>query len=392
MKFESRPMIRRAAGTVVLCLLAISGARAQGMKAGADQKPQMSEDAFKNIQVLRGIPVNEFMGTMGFFAASLSMNCTDCHVTESAGDWNRYQDDTPLKQTARRMVIMMNAINRSDFGNTRLATCYTCHRGIQHPEVTPSLDEQYGTPPPVDPDRVEMLPNAKETPGAAEAVIDKFIQAIGGAAAVAKLSSFTAKGTYAGFDTDFQKVPADIYAKAPNQRTTSNHLPAGDNNTTYDGHDGWYAAADKPLPLIMLTGGELDGARIDAALAFPTELKQSLTKLHVGFPPVTIENKAVQVVEGTAPGGTTVKLYFDKQTGLLVRQTRLIETAVGFTPLHIDYSDYRAVGGVKMPYQWKTTWTDGQSTTVLTEVKPNAPVAAEKFTKPNPAAMKAPAK
>jgi hypothetical protein len=114
--------------------------------------------------------------------------------------------------------------------------------------------------------------------------------------------------------------------------------------------------------------------------------------LHVGFPPVTIENKAVQVVEGTAPGGTTVKLYFDKQTGLLVRQTRLIETAVGFTPLHIDYSDYRAVGGVKMPYQWKTTWTDGQSTTVLTEVKPNAPVAAEKFTKPNPAAMKAPAK
>ena len=76
----------------------------------------MSEDAFKNIQVLRGIPVNEFMGTMGFFAASLSMNCTDCHVTESAGNWDRYADDTPLKQTARRMVLMENLINRADFG------------------------------------------------------------------------------------------------------------------------------------------------------------------------------------------------------------------------------------------------------------------------------------
>ena len=84
----------------------------------------MSEDAFKNIQVLRGIPVNEFMGTMGFFSASLSMNCIDCHVTESAGNWDRYADDTPLKQTARRMVLMENLINRADFGAMRKVTCY----------------------------------------------------------------------------------------------------------------------------------------------------------------------------------------------------------------------------------------------------------------------------
>ena len=100
----------------------------------------MSEEAFKNIQVLRGIPVNEFMGTMGFFAASLSLNCTDCHVKDSAGNWDKYADDTPLKQTARRMVLMENLINRADFGGTRLVTCYTCHRGVQHPsplEVPP---------------------------------------------------------------------------------------------------------------------------------------------------------------------------------------------------------------------------------------------------------------
>ncbi len=382
MNFEISRAIRCAAGTAILCLLMITGAHSQAAKPGTDAKQQLSQDAFKNIQVLRGIPVNEFMGTMGFFSASLSMNCTDCHISESAGDWNRYADDTPLKQTARRMVVMMNAINRSDFGDTRLVTCYTCHRGVQRPEVTPSLAEQYGAPPPDDPDRAEMIPNAPDTPAAAQQILDKFIQAIGGAQQVAKLTSFTAKGTYAGFDTDFQKVPADIAAKAPDSRTTTGHLSGGDDTTTFDGHDGWVAAADKPLSPIMLTGGELDGARLDAALSFPGMIKQNLTDWHVGFPPETINGKTTQVVQGTAPGGTRVKLFFDKQTGLLVRQTRFINTMVGLTPLDVDYSDYRAVAGVKMPFKWTMTWVDGKSTTELTVVQPNAAVAPAKFEKP----------
>jgi photosynthetic reaction center cytochrome c subunit len=382
MKFECSRAIRCAAGTMILSLLAIPCVRSQAGNPGMAQKPQMSEDAFKNIQVLRGISVSEFMGTMGFFSASLSMNCTDCHVTESAGDWNRYADDTPLKQTARRMVIMMNAINRSDFGATRLVTCYTCHRGVQHPEVTPSLVEQYGAPPPEDPDRVEMLPKASDSPAAAEQILDKFIQAIGGAQQLAKLNSFAAKGTYAGFDTDFQKVPAEISAKAPDQRTVINHLSGGDNTTTYDGREGWIAAGDKPISPIVLTGGELDGARLDAALSFPAMIKQNLSNWHAGFPPVTIDGRTAQVIEGTAPGGTRVKLFFDKQSGLLVRQTRFMETAVGLIPLDVDYSDYRAVAGVKMPFKWTMTWVDGKSSTELSEVQPNASVAPAKFAKP----------
>jgi len=273
MNFESRRAIRCAMATMVLCLLGTPWARAQSAKPGTDQKPQMSEEAFKNIQVLRGIPVNEFMGTMGFFAASLGMNCTDCHINESAGNWDRYADDTPLKQTARRMVLMENLINRSDFGATRMVTCYTCHRGVQHPEVTPSLAEQYGAPPPDDPDRVEVLPNTPDDPAAAGKILDKFIQAVGGAQQLAKLNSFTAKGTYSGFDTNFQKVPTEISAKAPDQLTMTNHLPGGDDTTTFDGHEGWYAAADKPVPLILMTGGELDGARLDAQLSFPAQIK-----------------------------------------------------------------------------------------------------------------------
>jgi hypothetical protein len=141
----------------------------------------------------------------------------------------------------------------------------------------------------------------------------------------------------------------------------------------------------------MLTGGELDGARLDADLSFPALLKQDLSKWHVGFPPVTIDDRAVQVVEGTAAGGTRVKLFFDKESGLLVRQTRFINTVVGLIPLHIDYSDYRAVSGVKMPFHWTLTWVDGQSTTELTNVQANAAVAAAKFMKPAPVTSRGPA-
>lgn len=392
MKFESRRAIQCVVGTMVLCLLGTAGARGQGSMAASGDKPQMSEDAFKNIQVLRGIPVSEFMNTMGFFAASLSMNCTDCHTSDSAGNWAKYADDTQLKNTARRMVVMVNLINRGDFGNTRLVTCYTCHRGAQHPETTPSLAEQYGTPPPDDPDDVEQLPNTPaDTSSAAAAILDKYIQAIGGSAAVGKLTSFTGKGTYSGFDTDFQKAPADIYAKAPNLRATSNHLPGGDNTYTFDGHEAWQAGADRPVPLIKLVGGDLDGARVDGDLQFPLSLKQDLTKWRAGFPSVKIGVHSTDVIEGMA-GDTRVKLYFDKTTGLLVRQARFLNTVIGVVPQHIEYSDYRLVpgAGVKLPFKWEDTWVDGQSTTQLTSVQANAAVDASKFSKPAPAVAKEP--
>ncbi len=391
MKFGSRRAIRCALGTMILCLLGISSARSQADNAAKNKKPQMSEDVFKNVQVLRGIPVNEFMGTMGFFSASLGMNCIDCHVKESAGNWDRYADDTPLKQTTRRMVLMEELINRADFGAMRKVTCYTCHRGIQIPQVIPSLMEQYGPPPPQDPDLVRPIPGSAAAPGTAEQILDRFIQAVGGAQQLSKLTSFTAKGTYSGFDTDFQKVAEELYAKAPNQLSVTNHLSVGESTTTYDGNEAWIASADKPVPLILLTGGDLDAARLDAELSFPAQLKQGLSNWRVGFPPVTIDGKTLQVVEGTAPEGTRVKLFFDKQSGLLVRQARFINTVVGLIPVHVDYSDYRTVSGVKMPFQWTVTWVDGQSTTELTEVKPNAAIAADKFAKPAAATSREPA-
>src|SRR5262250_67989 len=90
--------------TICVCLVRVAPARAQ---AASEPKPQMAEEVFKNVQVLKGISVSEFMGTMGFFAASLSLNCTDCHTSESSGDWAKYADDTALKRMTRRMILMV---------------------------------------------------------------------------------------------------------------------------------------------------------------------------------------------------------------------------------------------------------------------------------------------
>src|SRR4051812_12575338 len=141
--------------TAAVCVLCISPANGQ---ARPDAKPPMAEEVFKNVQVLKGISVNEFMGTMGFFSASLGLNCTDCHISESSGDWGKYADDTALKRTSRMMIAMVNALNKSSFGGRRAVSCYSCHRGTVRPKVIPSLAEQYSAPPAEDPNEVEILP------------------------------------------------------------------------------------------------------------------------------------------------------------------------------------------------------------------------------------------
>jgi hypothetical protein len=365
----------------LICLLSAMPSASQSVQ---EQKPPMAEDVFKNIQVLRGISVDEFIGTMGFFAASLGMNCADCHTAESADDWAKFADDTPRKQTARKMVLMVKALNQNNFGGKPTVTCYTCHRGLfERPQNIPSLEEQYGTPPPPDPDRIEIRRNGAAGPYA-DQILDRYIQALGGAQQLAKLTSFTAKGTYVGFDTGAE-VPIEIFAKAPDQLTTVVHTPLGDIITASDGRAAWVAAFDKPVPLYALTGGQFEGVRLDAELSFPAQIKQKFTSWRAGFPEVTIGDRALQVIEGTLPGGAAVKFYFDKESGLLARQVRYSNTLVGTNPTHIDYSDYRPVAGIKIPFHRVVTWTDGQSTIQLSEVQPNAAIDAARFAKPAPA-------
>ena len=339
----------------------------------------MAEEVFKNVQILKGIPVDQFMDTMGMFAAATSLNCTHCHASDNTNSWDKYALDTPLKQTARRMMNMVNTINKDNFKGVRAVTCYTCHHGDQRPKIIPSLIVQYSAPL-EDPDEIEIPPNAKGP--SPDEVFSKYIQAIGGTQRVASLTSFVAKGTYSGYETDLAKVPVEIFAKAPAQRTTIVHALFGDSVRVFDGRSGWIASADKPMPLMPLSGGNLDGAKLEAMLLFPAQLKQAFNQWRVTS--TSIDDRDVQVLQGTNPRQPPVNLYFD-ESGLLVRLVRFVDTAVGRVPTQIDYSDYRDVAGMKIPFKWTATWTDGQSTAELTDIQLNVPIDAAKFARPAPA-------
>ena len=390
MTFKSRRVIFGTLTMAAMLLLRAGCASGQAAPA-AQEKPQMADDIFKNVQVLKGLTVDEFMGTMGFIAASLSMNCIDCHTTEAASDVTKYAVDTPTKQTARKMILMVKAINAANFGGKQTVTCYSCHRSGNAPKSIPSLAEQYGTPPPEDPNEVEIVGDPRPGAPSADQVFDKYIQALGGAQQLAKMTSFLAKGTYEGFDTGDEKAPVEVYAKAPNQLTVIVHIAQGDSVRTYDGRTGWMTSTGTllPLPVLALAGGNLEGAKLDAELSFPGQIKQTLTGWRTGFPPTFIDDKEVDVVQGTSALKSPVKLYFDKKSGLLVRLVRYTNTAIGTNPTQVDYSDYRDVAGVKVPFHYTVTWTDGRSTTDLSSVQPNAPIDASKFARPAAAPRKA---
>jgi photosynthetic reaction center cytochrome c subunit len=372
----SRRTLAAVATTTVVWMLSVGLILGQ---TGQEQKPPMAEEVFKNIQVLKGIPVDEFMGTMGFFSASLGLNCTDCHVDESGGNWAKYADDNALKQTARRMMRMVAALNQSSFGGRQVVTCNTCHRGNRQPNVMPSLALLYGTPPPDEPG--EPFEQAPGQPSP-DQVLDKYVQALGGAERLATLTSFVARGTYLGFD-DAAKSALEILARAPGQSTTIVHRRSGDSITTYDGRTGWIAAPDteKPVPLLAVTGQELDGVKLEAELLFPARIKQALRNWRVGAR-IVIDDREVQPVQGTTAQGGTATLCFDVESGLLVRLVRFTESPVGRIVTQTDYADYRDVSGVKMPFRKTVSWLDGRSTFELGDVQPNVRIDAARFARP----------
>lgn len=352
------------------------------VRLSAQQPPLMTENVFRDIQVLKGIPVDTFFDVMGMFASSMGEDCTFCHLKASVFKHEAFGETTPRIARARQMIAMMNAINKSFFRGEPRVTCYTCHRGTNAPIDSPKLAVQYG--PPDDDPNVINLPGAM--PGPPDPIIDKYLQALGGTASLAKITSITASGTYSGFDTAFKEVPVDIYARAPNQRTWIIRMPEGVSRRVFDGNQGWWAGPDGPVPIETLTSGNLDRYRIEAAVTFPATLKQAFTEWKVGR--TAIDDVPVQVLQGINPGLLPVNLYFDAESGLLVRWVRWNQTPVGPVPTEINYSDYRDVAGVKMPFRWTASQTYMQMTMKLTTIQPNVAIDPSIFRQPPPASVR----
>ncbi len=358
---------------------AIIAAQAQAPAAApqssAPGAAPLAEQQYKNIKVLKGIPADQVIPAMEFITASLGVECEFCHVRREHGGMAFDQDEKKPKQIARKMIEMMNAINKDNFEGHREVTCYSCHHGAAHPVGTPLVAVE-GEKPPAMGDHDKQPETALPS---ADSLFDKYLTAAGGAAAINKITSRVEKGTTSGFGD--QHFAIDIVAKAPDKRMSTMHMPGGESVTAFDGKAGWLSFPGRPVH--MMNAAENAGAGIDADFYLPVNAK-SLRANWKPAPGETIDGHATSVLVGQTEGQTPLRLYFDAQSGLLIRLIRYTETPLGRLPTQVDYADYRDADGAKIPYQWSISRPGNRFTIQVESVQQNVPVDDAKFVAPPP--------
>jgi len=328
--------------------------------------PKTAEQAYKNIQVLKGVPADQLIPAMQFMTASLGVQCDFCHV-ESASE----KDDKETKQTARKMMRMMFAINKDNFDGHREVTCYACHRGAHKPVITPVLSEAdlLVAEPAADHEDTAGLPSAEQ-------LIEKYLQAVGGGDAAAGVSTRIQKGT---LTVGSERFPVEILAKAPAERKTTVHFPGGDSVTAVSADSGWLGTPGRGVH--DMSPAEADSAQVDAQLFFPASISKLFHDLRVERQE-SIKGQQTYVLTATAASLPRIQLYFDQQSSLLLRVLRFAETPLGLNPTEIDYEDYRVMGGVKTPFRWTLARPNGRFTIQIEQIEQNVPIEDATFVKP----------
>jgi photosynthetic reaction center cytochrome c subunit len=371
-----------AAAVITSSAVAIKG-KAQAPHSGQNPPlqpttsvgPKKAEEQFKNIQVLKGVPADDLIPTMQFITASLGVECDFCHEPKAFD-----KDDKKPKQIARKMMEMMFAINKDNFDGHREVTCYSCHRGNAKPLAIPAVMTEDTAASaaivhPAEGHDKEITKGSGPTP---DQLLDKYVQAIGGASAIDRISTRILKGT---IEFGGKSFPIDIYCKAPDARISLTHMPEGDSVTAFNGHEGWLGMPGRPIR--EMRGSDLDGASIDADVHLATHLKEMFTEMRFGGTEKTGDHDTYEVI-GQRTGKPPMHLYFDQHSGLLVRLVRYGDTALGWLPTQIEYADYREANGIQVPYRWTLARPSGRFTIQVNDLQQNVPVDDAKFVKPEP--------
>jgi photosynthetic reaction center cytochrome c subunit len=325
-----------------------------------------TEEVFKNIQVLKGFPSGQLIPAMQFISSSLGVQCTFCHV-----EGHFEKDEKKPKRTARDMMRMMFVLNETNFENRREVTCYSCHRGAPKPTAAPSVDGRMQDVGDLD----TRVPLPTDLPSVGE-LLAKYLQALGGPLAIAKITSRVEDGT-----ADFRGQPAgvEIFTQAPGKQTVVRHVPGGDIVTTFDGRAGWSIVPGQP-PREM-SDADIAVARIDADLQLPLHIREMFPELRIEYPE-EIGGRTTLILIGIREGQPPVKLYFDQQSSLLVRLVRYAESPLGRLPSQIDYADYREVDGVQIPFRVTSSGPGSSSTIQIEQVRQNIEIDGTRFARP----------
>jgi len=349
------------------------------------QPPQAKEKTIgetqKNIKVLNDLPASELIPMMNLMAASLGVKCGFCHVNKN-GQWDFPLDDKPEKNTAREMIAMTLNINKTAFkGNTEVS-CFSCHRGRTRPVSLVELPVPEPTPRPTA-TAVATQPPAQPT---SDDVLNKFTAAIGGQAAIDKLKTSIAKGTYTLADGSTGSY--EITQSAPNKFHIVRGVRQGTTELGYNGTDAWQKDS---RGVSDVRGDQLVDFKTEGQLFRNFKLREQYTRVNIRRD--KIDGKDVFAITGVRPDKKRERLFFDAETGLLLRRMGFTETPLGLVPEQTDFEDYRDVDGVKVPFTVKIYVVGGFSTATrkFSEIKFNVPVDDAQFNKPAVSAA-APAK
>jgi hypothetical protein len=333
------------------------------------------EQVQKNILVLNGLPQSQLIPVMNYMGSSLGVKCTFCHVNKD-GKWDFASDEKAEKGTARAMIQMVQGINKVNFKGNPAVGCYTCHRGHAEPPRVPQLPIATATP------FVEATPAAatpKPTPPTADEILARYTEAIGGSAVIDSVKTRSMKGTW--LTSNGISLGYEVYQTAPDKIYTVLNTPK--QGVIERGFNGITAWEKGQRGLRDLEGGELFYLKRYPDLFKDIRLKGQFTRVSFGGTD-KIDGKDVYVLRGLGVDGKGERLFFDVQTGLLLRRITSTPTTVGLIPEQVDYDDYRVVAGMKIPFVIKVTSIDSfySSTRTFTEIKLNVPVDEARFTKP----------
>lgn len=379
----------------------------QSQQAPSGQKT--AAEQFKNIQVLKTVPAEDLLPTMRYIAAALGTECDTCHVRDN-GQFQPEKDDKKPKQTAREMMKMVMTINQENFNGRQEVSCNSCHNGHERPQtIPPTITEaamkeriaerdarqaraqQQGQQPPQAAPAQQGQPAAQGTPSqqaqggpgqgpqqgpprpSAESVFQKYEQAIGGSAAIDKITSRYIKGT---ISSPFGNQDFEQYNKAPDKFWLALNTPRGQRVQAWDGSQGW--TKDNRVQPMRDTTDTKFNSDFYRTLKLTNYSKQARV-----FRKEKVNDKDCWVVMVRWPDTPfTDMLYFDVDSGLLVRRVNLRRTALGPLPNTSDVSDYRDVNGVKMPFKIVQSNPDSIQNITVSEIKTNVPVDDAKFAMP----------
>ena len=347
----------------VLCAVGLSRGIAKEDVNPSSEKltnEKTAEQVYKNIQVLKGMPASQLDAVMAFMSGSLGVRCNYCHVNPFE------KDDKPTKQTARKMIQMVFDLNKGSFNGQGAITCFTCHRGQPQPLSAPAVGQNLWQ---------QSTTATKDTPlPTVDQILDHYVQAVGGKQAIEKVSSRVLKGSRVGADGVL--VPEEVYAKAPNKLLIITSYPNQVFRTGFNGTQGWAKSnqVTRDLPAEMQSQ-----IRREAEFYKETKLKEMYSKMTLRGKAM-IGEREVYVIEAIpADSASPEKLYFDVQTGLLVRKYSESKTILGPFPTQTDYEDYREVDGVKLPFTIRWSIPGRVWGRRITEVKQNVSLDDAQF-------------